>query len=103
MKGNPILLEPYDKIVINTSEEYLGAILGDLSKRRGRILSTQESNLGNLDVTALVPQKEILEYANELKSLTKGTGFFNLSFYSYEQVPPVLQEQIIKEFNSEKR
>lgn len=95
-KANPIILEPYDKIEINVTDEYLGTILGDLSKRRGRILSTQESKSGTLEVIALVPEAEIVEYANELKSLTKGTGFFNLEFDSYKQVPELLQEQIIE-------
>jgi len=99
--AKPILLEPYNKITINVADEYLGAILGDLSKRRGRILST-ESKAGNLDVIALVPQAEILEYANELKSLTKGTAFFNLEFDSYKEVPPMIQEEIIKKANVDK-
>lgn len=96
-KCNPILLEPFDKIVINITNDYLGAVLSDLSKRRGKILSTEEGDEGTLDVTALVPEAEILEYTNELKSITKGTGFFNLSFDSYEPIPNNLVDKIIKE------
>ncbi len=93
----PVLLEPYDKLLVNITSDYLGAILSDLSKRRGKILSTDEGDEGTLDVTAVVPEAEIQEYANELKSITKGTGFFNLEFEDYEVVPQNLAEQIIKE------
>lgn len=97
-KANPIILEPYDKIEIHINDEFLGTILGDLSKRRGRILNTAESQTGYLKIQALVPEAELLEYANELKSMTKGTGFFNLEFDSYKQVPEALQRQIIEAY-----
>ena len=97
-KANPIILEPYDKIEIHINDEFLGTILGDLSKRRGRILNTAESQTGYLEIQALVPEADLLEYANELKSMTKGTGFFNLEFDSYKQVPEALQRQIIEAY-----
>ncbi len=97
MKCEPILLEPYQRLTVNVTSEYLGAILSDLSKRRGKIISTEEGDEGTLDVVAIVPEAEILEYANELKSITKGTGFFNMAFEDYESVPQSLQEAIIKE------
>lgn len=93
----PVLLEPYDRLLVNITSDYLGAVLSDLSKRRGKILSTDEGDEGTLDVTAVVPEAEIQEYANELKSITKGTGFFNLEFEDYEIVPQNLADQIIKE------
>lgn len=93
----PVLLEPYDRLLVNITSDYLGAVLTDLSKRRGKILSTDEGDEGTLDVTAVVPEAEIQEYANELKSITKGTGFFNLEFEDYEIVPQNLADQIIKE------
>ena len=96
----PILLEPYDRMVVNVTSDYLGAVLSDLSKRRGKILSTDEGNDDSLEITAVVPEAEIQEYANELKSITKGTGFFNLAFEDYERVPDTLAETIIKEHNS---
>lgn len=95
MKCSPVLLEPYDRITVNVSNEYLGNILSDLSKRRGRILETTEDETGNLNVVAVVPESSIIEYANELKALTKGTGFFNLVFESYEKVPEQIAEKVI--------
>ena len=64
-------------------------------------MTTAESQTGYLEIQALVPEAELLEYANELKSMTKGTGFFNLEFDSYKQVPEALQRQKI-EPNKEK-
>jgi elongation factor G len=92
----PVLLEPYMKLTINITAEYLGSILSDLSKRRGKILSTEEGDEGTLNVIALVPEAEILDYANELKSITKGTEFFNMEFEDYEIVPSALTEVILK-------
>ncbi len=92
----PILLEPYDRMVVNVESEYLGAVLSDLSKRRGKILSTDEGSDNSLEVVAIVPEAEIQEYANELKSITKGTGFFNIKFEDYERVPDALAETIIR-------
>ena len=93
----PILLEPYDRMVVNVPSEYLGAILSDLGKRRGKIISTEEGGDDSFDITAIVPEAEIQEYANELKSITKGTGFFNIEFEDYEKVPDVLAETVNKE------
>ena len=99
----PILLEPYDRITVDCENEYLGAVLSDLSKRRARILSTDENGSGNLDVVAIVPEAEIQEYANELKALSKGSAYFNLVFEDYEEVPFKLQEQILKEYRKEEK
>ena len=96
----PILLEPDERMVVNVPSEYLGAILSDLGKRRGKIISTEEGGDDSFDITAIVPEAEIQEYANELKSITKGTGFFNIEFEDYEKVPDVLAETVIKEYKA---
>ena len=98
----PILLEPYYKITIVVNNEYLGNILSDLTKRRARILSTEDKEGSSIEVIATIPQAEILEYANEIKSITKATGYFNLEFNSYEPVPKNLAETIISQLNSNK-
>jgi elongation factor G len=96
----PILLEPFDKLTVNVPIDYLGAVLTDLTKRRARILSTEDSGDNNMDVIAIVPESEILEYTNELKSISKGTAFFNLTFEDYERVPDQLAKDIILKANS---
>jgi len=95
-KCEPTLLEPYDKITVNVSNDYLGTILSDLSKRRARILSSEDDGQGNLDIVAIVPEAEIIEYANELKAMTKSTGYFNLVFEDYEKVPDNIQTKVIQ-------
>ena len=60
-------------------------------------MSTDEGDDGTLDIVAVVPEAEIQEYANELKSITKGTGFFNLTFEDYEAVPGNLVDKVIAE------
>ena len=102
MKCEPILLEPYDRLVVNVTNEYLGNVLSDLTKRRARILSTDEGQDNSLDVVAIVPEAEIQEYANEIKSITKGTGYFNLQFESYEKVPEAIASKIIQEHKAAK-
>lgn len=99
-KCAPILLEPYDRLVVNITPDYLGAILSDLSKRRGKIISTDEGDDNTMNVVAIVPEAEIQEYANELKSITKSTGFFNLTFEDYEPVPAQIAEKVIREYNA---
>ena len=102
MKCEPILLEPYDRLIVNVTNEYLGNVLSDLTKRRARILSTDEGQDNSLDVVAIVPEAEIQEYANEIKSITKGTGYFNLQFESYEKVPEAIASKIIQEHKAAK-
>lgn len=96
MKCEPVLLEPYNKIVINVPQEFIGSVLSDLSKRRAKISSTEEDQDGSFNIAASIPEAEILEYANDLKSLTRGTGFFNMSFDTYNKVPKELAEKIIQ-------
>lgn len=99
----PILLEPYYKITIVVPSEYLGNILSDLTKRRARILSTIDKEGNSVEVVASVPQAEILDYANEIKSITKASGYFNLEFDSYEPVPKNLSDTIIEKLNQESK
>lgn len=93
----PIILEPYDRITVNVPNEYLGSILSDLTKRRARILETNDANGNTLDIICLAPESEITEYANELKSLSKATAYFNLEFACYEPLPKNLEEKVIEE------
>ena len=100
MKAEPVLLEPYYQITINVPNEYLGLILSDLAKRRARISDTLLSSYDTVDIIAIVPEKEILDYANDIKSITKGIGFFNLKFFDYEVVNETLSKKIIEEYQS---
>ena len=77
-------------------EEYMGDVMGDLNKRRGRIMG-MESHGGKAYVNAEVPQAEIFRYSTELRSMTTGLGTFTKAFARYEEVPGNLVDKIIKE------
>ena len=92
----PIILEPIMMIKVNVESKYIGSIISDLNSRRARIQSIEELDHGMQELEALVPESEILDYATQLKSLTQASGFFNRTFYSYEEVPGNLKDKVIE-------
>jgi elongation factor G len=99
-KAKPILLEPIVKLKVAVSGEYLGTVMGDISKRRGRIL---ESNTDG-DITTViaeVPLAEVMKYATDLRGMTRGQGKFSTEFARYEEVPPMLVDSIIASAKAE--
>lgn len=94
-KANPVLLEPIMKVEVETPEEYMGDIMGDLNSRRGRILG-METNIGNSVIQSEVPLSEMFGYATQLRSMTKGRATFTMEFECYREVPKSAQEQILK-------
>ncbi len=99
--AKPVLLEPIHRLKIAIPGEYLGDVMGDINKRRGRIMCTD--NEGDMSiVTAEVPLAEIKTYTMELRSLTRGSGKFISEFLDYEDVPPMLVDKIIAEAQKNK-
>ena len=95
-QANPVLLEPIVRVEVIVPEEYMGDIIGDLNKRRGRILGMESKD--NMEViTAEVPQAEMNRYATDLRSLTQARGDFKMTFARYEEAPPNIAEKIIEE------
>ncbi len=98
--AKPILLEPVHRLKIAIPADYLGDVMGDINKRRGRIMGTDTE--GNASViTAEVPLAEIKEYTMELRSLTRGSGKFVSEFLAYEEVPFALVDKIIADAQKE--
>ncbi len=95
-KCKPVILEPIIQVVVTVSSDVVGDIISDLNQRRAKIIGMDINSSGNQKVTALVPESEILEYVNDLKSLTQGAGFFNREFYAYEQAPSHIQAKLLK-------
>lgn len=95
-QGNSILLEPIEKITVLVDEQYMGDVIGDLNSKRGKVLGMKIENNKQI-IEALVPLAEILNYANDLNSITQGTGEFTMEFSHYEQVPPKIADKIIQE------
>ena len=92
--AKPILLEPVHRLKIAIPADYLGDVMGDINKRRGRIMGTDTEGNASI-ITAEVPLAEIMEYTMELRSLTRGSGKFVSEFLAYEEVPFALVDKIV--------
>lgn len=94
-EAKPILLEPVMKLIITIPEEYMGDVMGDMNKRRGKILGMESNGKGKQVLEALAPQGETFKYAIDLKSMTQGRGYFEMEFDSYAEVPSSASEKIV--------
>ncbi len=100
-KAGVVLLEPFMKLEVFIDQDYLGSILSDLSSKRGRVLGQEEKG-HVVSVKAEVPMAELRNYAIDLKSMTSGTGSFELEFDHYEQLNGKLAEDVIAESKRDK-
>ncbi len=96
MEAKPILLEPVMRMEVVVPEEDMGDIIGDLNKKRGKILGMERDGRSQV-VKALAPQSELAKYAIDLRSMTQGRGEFSMEFDHYDEVPPHQAEAIIAE------
>lgn len=96
-KANPILLEPIMKIEVIIPEEYMGDVMGDLNKRRGKVLGVEILEDGNQKVVGEAPHSELFEYAIDLRSMTQARGEFVMEFDRYEEIPSVIAQKIIED------
>ncbi|MBR7177654.1 MAG: elongation factor G [Clostridia bacterium] len=96
VKAGPVMLEPIYELKITVPDNYLGDVMGDMNKRRGRINGTEMVG-GKQIVTAEAPLSEILKYATDLRSMTQGRGKFEMSFARYEEVPASSVAKIVEE------
>lgn len=96
-EARPILLEPMVKVEVTTPEEALGAVIGDMNSKRGKVQGVEPQAGGNQKIMALVPMSEMLTYANQLQGLTSGRGLYFMEFSHYEEVPGHLAQKIITE------
>ncbi len=95
-KGNPVILEPITKVVVNVPEDYMGDVIGDLNSRRGQIQG-MEARTGAQEITAMVPLSEMFGYATELRSRTQGRGQYSMEPSHFEELPKSIADKIIKE------
>jgi elongation factor G len=94
-KANPVLLEPVMAVEVVTPEDFLGDVIGDLSRRRGKVQG-QEQRGNALAVQAFVPLGEMFGYATDLRSSTQGRATYTMQFERYEEVPANIAEEIIE-------
>lgn len=95
-KAKPILLEPIVHVEVLIPEDYMGDIMGDMNKRRGRILGMEPTRDGYQKVIAEAPQVEMFKYAPDLRSMTQARGSFTMQFERYDEVPTQLAQKIIE-------
>jgi len=93
--AGPILLEPIMKVEVTTPKDYMGAITGDLNRRRGLIQATEEALGGAQVITAHVPLSEMFGYATDMRSATQGRATYTMEFSHYEKAPKSVEEEII--------
>ncbi|GAB4408145.1 MAG: elongation factor G [Thermodesulfovibrionales bacterium] len=102
LEARPALLEPIMKVEVTTPDEVLGAVIGDLNSKRGKVQGVEPQAGGNQKIMALVPMAEMLTYANQLQSLTSGRGLYSMEFSHYEELPGHLAQKIIAEKEAKK-
>jgi len=101
VQAKPVLLEPIMNITVVVPDSYMGDIIGDLNKRRGRVLGMEPKD-GMQHIKAQVPMAEMFRYATDLRSMTQGRGSFSSTFSHYEEVPAMIAEKIIAEAQKNK-
>ena len=96
-EASPVLLEPIGELKVTIPDSYMGDILGDLNKRRGRVMGMNPTGSGDQVVEAEVPMAEMMTYAIDLRSMTQSRGSFTFRFVRYEDCPAAAQEKAIAE------
>jgi elongation factor G len=101
-KASPVLLEPIYEIKITVPEEYMGDIMGDLNKKRGKIMGMEPVEGGKQKINAEAPLSELFKYATELRSMTQARGEFIMQFARYEEVPAAFADKVIADAKAKK-
>src|SRR5690606_15279372 len=94
-KASPVLLEPIMKVEIVTPEDYLGDVMGDVSRRRGVLQGQDESPSGKI-MNAMIPLGEMFGYATQLRSMSQGRATFTMEFDHYAEAPANIAEAVVK-------
>ena len=97
MKANPVLLEPIASLSVYVPDSFTGDVMGDLNKKRGRVLGMNPTDDGKTEIVADIPMAELYGYGTNLRSMTGGRGDYAYSFARYEQAPSDVQAKVIDE------
>jgi elongation factor G len=97
-QAEPVLLEPMATLTVQVPDAFAGAVMGDVSSIRGRVLGMDAPAPGMQVIKALAPYAEVVHYSPHLRSITSGTGSYSLSIESYEQVPMDVQKRLVEEY-----
>ena len=96
-EANPVLMEPIGELKVTIPDSYMGDVMGDITKRRGRVMGMNPTGSGEQMLEAEVPMAEMSSYAIDLRSMTQSRGSFTFHFVRYEDCPPAAQEKAIAE------
>lgn len=99
-KANPVLLEPMANMAITVPEEFAGAIMSDISTRRGRIVGTDSDNEGDTVIMVRVPYAEVVTYTKDLRSLSRGSGSYTIEMDGYEEAPAHITQKVVAEYEA---
>ena len=102
-EAKPVLLEPVMHLDIFVPDEYMGDVMGDMNKRRGKILGMEPQQDGSQKLMAEAPQAELFDYAITLRAMTQARGTFTMKFERYEDVPAQIAQKIIDAYNAEEK
>ena len=94
-EANPVLLEPVGELKVTVPDSYMGDVIGDLNKRRGRVMGMTPNENGEQVIEAEVPMAEMMTYAIDLRAMTQSRGSYTFHFVRYEDCPPAAQEKAI--------
>ncbi|MEZ5148512.1 MAG: elongation factor G [Bacteroidales bacterium] len=103
LKGDPVLLEPMMKIEINTPDDYIGNVVGDLNKRRGKVESMRRFRKGAQKLNGFVPLMEMFGYATALRNISSGRANYSMEFHKYAPLPKAVQEDVLKKIAEKKK
>ncbi len=99
-KAGAIMLEPTMKLEINTPDDYMGDVIGDVNRRRGQIDNMRRHRKGSQKLQGMVPLKEMFGYASSLRTISSGRANYSMEFHKYTRVPQKLQQETIEEINA---
>jgi elongation factor G len=103
MKASPILLEPQMKLEVNTPDDYIGDVIGDINRRRGKIESMRRHRKGSQKLNGFVPLMEMFGYATQLRNITSGRANYSMEFNRYVPVTKNIQEKVLKKIEEAKK
>jgi len=101
-KANPVVLEPMADMRVTVTEEFAGAVMGDISTRRGRIVGSESGEAGETVIIMRVPYAEVITYTRDLRSMTRGNGSYTIELNGYEQTPADVQKKLVEEYQAAK-
>ncbi|MCL1865204.1 MAG: elongation factor G [Spirochaetes bacterium] len=103
LKCNPVLLEPVMKLEVNTPDDYIGDVIGDINRRRGKIESMRRHRKGSQKLNGFVPLMEMFGYATQLRNITSGRANYSMEFHKHVPSPKEIQEKVLKKIEEKKK